>query len=199
MQIKKLSKKFVKLNLKVYISSVSILKIAKIGHPILLKKTKEVKEIGSDSIKKIVYDMSETMLDTNGAGLAAPQIHINRRILIFRNPDIVEENIKIEITALINPTIEKITEETNDAWEGCLSIPGMLGLVRRYSKIKYSGYDLEGNIINKEAENLHARIVQHEFDHLNGILYTRRLAHKDAFGFEDEIEKYWKQDEEKKN
>ena len=164
---------------------MSILKIAKIGHPILLKKTKEIKKIGSDSIKKIVFDMSETMLDTKGVGLAAPQVHINKRILIFRNPDIVEENIKIEITALINPTIEKITEETNDAWEGCLSIPGMLGLVRRYSKIKYSGYDLKGNIISKEAEDLHARIVQHEFDHLNGILYTRRLAHKDAFGFED--------------
>ena len=178
---------------------MSILKIAKIGHPILLKKTKEIKKIGSDSIKKIVFDMSETMLDTKGIGLAAPQVHINKRILIFRNPDIVEENTKIEITALINPTIEKITEETNDAWEGCLSIPGMLGLVRRYSKIKYSGFDLEGNIISKEAEDLHARIVQHEFDHLNGILYTRRLAHKDAFGFEDEIEKYWKQNEENKN
>ncbi len=140
---------------------MSILKIAKIGHPILLKKTKEVKKIGSDNIKKIVYDMSETMLDIKGIGLAAPQVHINKRILIFRNPDIVEENIKIEITALINPTIEKITEETIDAWEGCLSIPGMLGLVRRYSKIKYSGYDLEGNILSNELEYLHARIVQH--------------------------------------
>ena len=178
---------------------MSILKIAKIGHPILLKKTKEVKEIGSDNIKKIVYDMSETMLDIKGIGLAAPQVHINKRVLIFQNPDIEKENNKIEITALINPTIEKITEKTNDAWEGCLSIPGMLGLVRRYSKIKYSGYDLEGNIISKKAEDSHARIVQHEFDHLNGILYTRRLAHKDAFGFEDEIEKYWKQNEENKD
>ena len=178
---------------------MSILKIARIGHPILLKKTKEVKEIRSDSIRKIIYDMSETMLDTKGIGLAAPQVHINRRILIFRNPDNVIEDPKIEITALINPKIEKITEETNDAWEACLSIPKMLGLVRRYSKIKYSGYDLEGNMINMKAEDLHARIVQHEFDHLNGILYMRRLAHKDAFGFEDEIEKYWKQNEEKKN
>ena len=139
------------------------------------------------------------MLDIKGIGLAAPQVNINKRIIIFQNPYIEEENPKIEITALINPTIEKITEETNDAWEGCLSIPGMLGLVRRYSKIKYSGYDLEGKIISKKAEDSHARIVQHEFDHLNGILYTRRLAHKDAFGFEDEIEKYWKQNEENKN
>ena len=178
---------------------MSILKIAKIGHPILLKKTKEVKEIGSDTIKKIVYNMSETMLDAGGVGLAAPQVHIDRRILIFRNPDILTDKPKIEITALINPSIEKINEDTNDAWEGCLSIPGMLGLVRRYSKIKYLGYDLEGNKIIKEAKDLHARIVQHEIDHLNGILYTGRLAHKDAFGFEDEIEKYWKQNEENKN
>ena len=83
---------------------MSILKIAKIGHPILLKKTKEVKNIGEDRIKKIVYDMSETMLDNKGIGLAAPQVHINKRILIFRNPDIVKENLEIEITALINPT-----------------------------------------------------------------------------------------------
>ena len=115
--------------------------------------------------------MTETMLDAKGIGLAAPQVHINKQILIFRNPDIVKENQKIQITALINPTIEKITEETDDAWEGCLSIPGMLGLVRRYSKIKYSGYDLEGNIISKEAKDLQARVVQHEFDHLNGILH----------------------------
>ena len=146
---------------------MSILKIAKIGHPILLKKTKEVKEIGSDSIKKIVYDMSETMLDTQGVGLAAPQVHVDKRILIFRNPDIVEENPKIEITALINPKIEKVSEQINDSWEGCLSIPGMLGLVRRFTKIEYSGYDIEGNKIMSSAEGLHSRIIQHENDHLN--------------------------------
>jgi len=177
---------------------VSILKIAKIGHPILLKKTKEVKEIGSDTIKKIVYDMSETMIDAKGVGLAAPQVHINKKVIVFRNPEITNENSKITITALINPSIEKTNNDTNDAWEGCLSIPGMLGLVKRYSKIKYSGFDLQGNLITSEAEGLHARIVQHEFDHLNGILYTRRLAHKDAFGFEDEIENYWKQNDKEK-
>ena len=84
-------------------------------------------------------------------------------------------------------TIEKINDDTEDAWEGCLSIPGMLGLVRRYSKIKYSGFNLEGKKIVKEVEGLHARVVQHEFDHLNGILYTKRLVHKDAFGFENEM------------
>ena len=177
---------------------MAILKIAKIGHPILLKKTKEVKEIGSDSIKKIVYDMSNTMLDAKGIGLAAPQVHIDKSILIFRNPEIDNsQDSTIQITALINPVIDNIGEETNDSWEGCLSIPGMLGLVRRYSKIRYSGYDIDGNKITNEAEGLHARIVQHEYDHLNGMLYTKRLAHKDAFGFEEEIENYWKENENK--
>ena len=177
---------------------MAILKIAKIGHPILLKKTKEVKEIGSDSIKKIVYDMSNTMLDAKGIGLAAPQVHIDKSILIFRNPEIDNnQDSTIQITALINPVIDNIGEETNDSWEACLSIPGMLGLVRRYSKIRYSGYDIDGNKITNEAEGLHARIVQHEYDHLIGMLYTKRLAHKDAFGFEEEIENYWKENENK--
>ena len=177
---------------------MSILKIAKLGHPILLKKANKVKEIGSEKIKKIVYNMSETMLDAKGFGLAAPQIHISSRIIIFQNPDIQNEESKVEITALINPILENISEETNDNWEGCLSIPGMVGLVKRYSKIKYSGFDLEGNTITKEASDLHARIVQHELDHLNGILYTNRLVHKDAFGFENEIDRYWKQNEKNK-
>ena len=177
---------------------MAILKIAKIGHPILLKKTEEVKEIGSDSIKEIIYDMSNTMIDAKGIGLAAPQVHINKSILIFRNSEINnEENSNIKITALINPVVDKITDETNNSWEGCLSIPGMLGLVKRYSKIRYTGFDLNGNKITNEAEGLLARVVQHEYDHLQGILYTKRLAHKDAFGFEEEIETYWKQNEKK--
>ena len=179
---------------------MAILKIAKLGHPILLKKTKEVKEIGSDSLKKIVYDMSNTMIDAKGIGLAAPQVHIGKSILIFRNPEIDHsKDSRIQITALINPVVDNIGEETNDSWEGCLSIPGMLGLVRRYSKIRYSGFDIDGNKIKNEVEGLHARIIQHEYDHLNGILYTKRLAHKDAFGFEEEIENYWKENEKKEN
>tara|TARA_B100001123_G_C14709051_1_gene788393 strand:+ start:70 stop:642 length:573 start_codon:yes stop_codon:yes gene_type:complete len=187
--------------LKVYISIVTILKIAKIGHPILLQKTKEVKEIGSDYIKKIIFDMSETMIDANGVGLAAPQVHLNKSIIIFRNLEEIKKNEKIHITAVINPSIEYLSDEFQDHWEGCLSIPGMLGLVRRNLKIKYSGFDIEGKKINNEVEGLQARIIQHEFDHLNGILYTQRLAHKDAFGYEEEIEKFWKENEKdnKKN
>ena len=107
---------------------MSILKIARLGHPILLKKTKEINDLASIDLKKIILDMSETMLDVNGIGLAAPQVHLGHKIFIYRNPDIEEED-KINISVLINPIIEKITEDTEDDWEGCLSIPGMSGLV----------------------------------------------------------------------
>ena len=177
---------------------MSILKIAKLGHPVLVKKTKEINDLAGIDLKKIVYDMSETMLDANGIGLAAPQVHLSHRIFIYRNPDI-EVDDKISISVLINPTIQKIDDETEDDWEGCLSIPGMSGLVRRFKQIKFSALDLNGNIISQEIKGLHARVVQHEFDHLNGILYTSRLAHKTAFGFSEEIEKFWKNNNDKKS
>ena len=170
---------------------MSILKISRLGHPILLKKTSLVKNIKSDKIKKIILDMTETMLDAKGIGLAAPQIHMDKQIIIFRNPD-EEEEEKIKITALINPKLIKIDDQTDNQWEGCLSIPGMLGLVRRYARVGYEGYDMQGALIKKEVEGLHARVFQHEYDHLMGILYISRLVHKDAFGFCDEIEEYWK-------
>jgi len=173
---------------------MSILKIARLGHPILQKKTSIVKRIPSPTINKLIQDMTETMLDAKGIGLAAPQVHISKQVIIFRIPksEEEEENNTIEITALINPKISKISEETDTQWEGCLSIPGMTGLVKRYSKINYEGFDMKGNLIKKEAEGLHARIVQHELDHLKGILYINRLVDNRAFGFVNEIEEYWK-------
>ena len=170
---------------------VSILKIARVGNPVLLKKYEEINEFSSNKLKKIIYDMSETMIDYNGIGLAAPQVHLSKRIIIFINPDI-EEKEKIEVTPLINPTFKPLNDEKEDDWEGCLSIPGMQGLVRRYKKITYSGFDLDGREISRQVEGLHARVIQHEIDHLNGILYTYRLADQKAFGFEKEITKYWK-------
>ena len=178
---------------------MSILKIARLGHPILQKKTSIVKNLPHPSIKKLINDMTETMLDAKGIGLAAPQVHISKKIIIFRAPEEVKNNNNtIEITALINPKITKISKETDDQWEACLSIPGMTGLVKRYTKITYKGYDMNGNLIKKEAEGLHARIVQHEFDHLMGILYINRLADSRAFGFVNEIEDYWKNEKENK-
>ena len=174
-----------------YIYIVSILKIAKLGHPVLLKKCSEIKEFGTDRLRNIVYDMSETMIDYNGIGLAAPQVHLAKRIIIFRNPD-NDDKEKIQITPLVNPVFRPLSDDQEDDWEGCLSIPGMQGLVRRYKKINYYGFDLDGNKIENDAEGLHARVVQHEIDHLDGILYTNRLSDKKAFGFEKEIVEFWK-------
>ena len=174
---------------------MAILKIAKLGHPVLFKKTNQIKELSDIDLKKIVFDMSETMLDANGIGLAAPQVHLSHRIFIYRNPDI-EDDDKINISVLINPKIEKVSDDTEDEWEGCLSIPGMSGLVRRFKRIKFSAIDLNGKNISGEVEGIHARVIQHEFDHLNGILYTSRLAFKNAFGYSEEIEKFWKQKNE---
>ncbi len=176
---------------------MSILKIAKLGHPVLLKKTTKINEFSTASLKKIIYDMSETMIDYNGIGLAAPQVHLSKSIIIFRNPDI-EDTEKIQITPLINPVFSPIGNEQDDEWEGCLSIPGMQGLVRRYKKISYFGYDLDGNKIENQAEGLHARVIQHEIDHLDGILYTSRLSDNKAFGFEKEIIEYWKNEKKRK-
>jgi len=116
---------------------------------------------------------------------------LSKRVIIFRNPDI-EEKEKIKITPLINPIYKPLGDEKENDWEGCLSIPGMQGLVTRYKKIRYTGFDIDGNKIDNEVEGLHARVIQHEIDHLEGILYTERLADKKAFGFEKEIIEYWK-------
>ena len=173
---------------------MAILKISRLGHPILIQKCKPVKDIATPEIRQIIHNMTETMLDANGIGLAAPQVHINKQIIIFRELVDGDED-EIKITALINPKVSKMSDETENQWEGCLSIPGMSGLVKRYSKIKYEGYDMSGNIIIKEVDGINARVVQHEYDHLMGILYINRLAHKNAYGYSDEIEKYWKEKE----
>ena len=176
---------------------MSILKIARLGHPILYKKASLVDNITEPGIKELIHDMSETMIDYKGIGLAAPQVHISKQIIIFRMiEDQEKESNEIKITALINPRIIKTSEETDNQWEGCLSIPGMLGLVTRHSSISYEGLDMSGNKIQQKAEGLHARLVQHECDHLNGIVFTHRLVDKKAYGYEDEIEEYWKKKHE---
>ena len=178
---------------------MSILKIARIGHPILLKKATPVKKILDPSIKILIHNMTETMIDAKGIGLAAPQVHVNKQIIIFKmfNESEDHKDNEIQVTALINPKISKITDEKDQQWEGCLSMPGMLGLVKRYSKIRYEGFDMNGNIIKENAEGLMARVIQHEYDHLLGILYINRLVDKKAYGYEEEIEEYWKKNHEK--
>ena len=176
---------------------MSILKIARLGHPVLQKKASVVKKLPDLTIQKLIEDMTETMLDANGIGLAGPQVHISKQVVIIRLPenDNEVEDKPIKISVLINPKLSKISEETNNDWEGCLSIPGMLGLVKRHSSISYEGFDISGNKIQRNAEGLEARIIQHECDHLNGIVFTHRLVDKKAYGYTDEIEEYWKKKE----
>ena len=148
-------------------------------------------------------EIATHLLDTlnsagNGIGLAAPQVHISKRIIIYRDPleESKNNDKKIDINVLINPSYKKDGDETNDDWEGCLSIPGMLGKVRRFKKIIFKGSSISGKIIKKKAEGLHARIIQHECDHLDGLLYTSRLVDKKYFGFLDEVQRYLKDENE---
>ena len=173
---------------------MSILKIAKIGHPALYKKSERVSNISEARLKRLIIDMSHTLIDAKGIGLAAPQVYINKRLIIYRT-NLKEKKIdnkkakskKIQINVLINPTYKAASEEFEDDWEGCLSIPGMIGKVRRFKKINYKGYDLKGNLIKKSSSGLIARVIQHECDHLDGILYISRLVHPRYFGYAEEI------------
>jgi peptide deformylase len=166
---------------------MAVRQILKMGDPRLLDRSNEITEVPSAEIDQLIIDMLDTMAENDGAGLAAPQIGIAKKLVVFgvdtnpRYPD--TENVPM--TVLINPVIEHLSEQTEESWEGCLSIPGMRGLVPRYSKIRYTGIDQFGNDIDREVEGFHAVVVQHECDHLDGILYPMRIQDMSYFGFED--------------
>ena len=168
---------------------MAIREVLKMGDPRLYQVSSPVADPADPLISSIVQDMYDTMHSLEGAGLAAPQIGIFKRIVIF----CVEENSRypdaeiVPDTVLINPTIEVINPKLEGAMEGCLSIPGMRGLVERPICVCYTGFDLAGNSINREVSNFHARVVQHECDHLDGILYPLRIKDMKTFGFEDAI------------
>ena len=168
---------------------MAIREILKMGNPILLKESEKVKKFDTPEIHELIKDMIETMKDAQGAGLAAPQVGESIQLVIFgvdkneRYPDAEE----VPFTVLINPVITPLTQEKEDDWEGCLSVPGMRGVVPRYKTINYKGFDQYGNEINRNAEGFHARVVQHECDHLIGILYPSRIENMKLFGFHDEI------------
>ncbi len=168
---------------------MAIREILKMGNPILLKESEKVKKFDTPEIHELIKDMIETMKDAQGAGLAAPQVGESIQLVIFgvdkneRYPDAEE----VPFTVLINPVITPLTQEKEDDWEGCLSVPGMRGVVPRYKTINYKGFDQYGNEINRNAEGFHARVVQHECDHLFGILYPSRIENMKLFGFHDEI------------
>lgn len=179
----------------VHIGAMTIRKIARMGHPVLLQPAQPVEDPKSPEIRHLVADMVETMIDANGAGLAAPQVHEPLQIVIFQAPpERVPEGTEADeafdhtapLTVLINPRIEVLTEERAFGWEGCLSVPGMRGLVPRPTRIKYSGLDIEGQAISREARGFHARVVCHECDHLEGILYPQRMDDLKDLIFETE-------------
>ena len=168
---------------------MAVQEVIKMGHPLLLVRAKEVEEFGTPELKQLIVDMKDTMDSLNGAGLAAPQIAVSKRVVIFGisdNPRYPDAN-SVPETILINPEVSIIGSERDSAWEGCLSVPGMRGLVPRYTSIRYRGQDIEGNIIEREAHGFHARVVQHEVDHLDGILYPSRIENLRDFGFEDTL------------
>jgi peptide deformylase len=167
---------------------MAILKIARMGHPVLWQKAQPVTDPSSAYIRRLVADMMETMEDANGAGLAAPQVHVGLRLFVYRVPSEREtEAPTVGNTVMINPVIHAIGEEQQLGWEGCLSIPGLRAVVRRWQRISFEALDLEGNPIKGEAEGFHARVIQHEYDHLDGILYPSRIENFTLFGFEEEI------------
>lgn len=169
---------------------MAILKIARMGHPILCRRAEDVADPAAPEIRTLADDMLQTMLDAPGTGLAAPQVHVPLRMVIFRVPLTAEEDIagaEAPLTVLINPILEPLGDETVAAWEGCLSLPGLRGLVPRYAHLRYRGVDLVGAPIDRTVDGFHARVVQHECDHLDGILYPQRMADLTGLIFESEM------------
>ncbi|BBB60771.1 peptide deformylase [Undibacterium sp. KW1] len=159
--------------------------ILKMGDPRLLRVAEQVTAFDTAELHELIKDMFETMIAANGAGLAAPQIGVNLQLVIFgfkNNPRYPDAPVVPE-TVLINPVLTPLSEETDDAWEGCLSVPGMRGLVPRWSALRYEGFDQFGRRISRDVDGFHARVVQHECDHLNGILYPMRIRDLTQFGF----------------
>ncbi len=178
---------------------MAILKIARMGHPVLRRRAEEVADPTAPEIAALLDDMLETMIDANGTGLAAPQVHLPMRVVLFSLPAVMiepdiepdieedEEGEHAVLTALINPEIEILGEEIKSGWEGCLSVPGLRGLVPRPNHIRYSGLTPKGERLEREAAGYHARVVQHECDHLDGVLYPQRMDDLSKLVFDSEF------------
>lgn len=167
---------------------MAIKQVLKMGHPLLNRQADAISEFNTPLLKTLLTDMRDTMAALDGAGLAAPQIGVSLQVVIFglefnaRYPDAEP----VPQTVLINPTITAQSQQMAEDWEGCLSVPGMRGLVPRFTHIKYTGYTETGEWFDREVKDFHARVVQHEVDHLNGILYPQRMKDLQALGFEQD-------------
>jgi len=172
---------------------MAILKIARMGNPVLLRTCDPVPDPGAPEIRRLVADMMETMEDAPGVGLAGPQVYVPLRLFVFRIPgeraDTDPTSGPVGNTVLINPEIEAIGDEVGMGWEGCLSIPDLRAAVPRALRIRYRGVDCDGNTIEGEASRFHARVIQHEYDHLDGILYPMRVTDFRYFGFNEELDR----------
>ncbi len=163
--------------------------VLRMGDPRLLERAAPVVEFDTPELHALVQDMDDTMRAKNGAGIAAPQIGVSQQVVIFgvglnpRYPDAEQ----VPYTVLINPALEPIGTEMEEGWEGCLSVPGMRGVVPRYARLRYQGFDQYGNPIDRTVTGFHARVVQHETDHLMGILYPMRIRDLRNFGFNEEL------------
>jgi peptide deformylase len=180
---------------------MAILKIARMGHPVLATRAAPVSDPTAPEIRRLVNDMVETMADANGAGLAAPQVHVPLRVVVFQAPGERSEPSQqgeeafdhtAPLTVLINPEIAVMDQTPEGGWEGCLSVPGLRGWVERPAHIRYRGFGLDGRIIERTARGFHARVVQHECDHLDGRLYPSRMVDLSRLVFESEIHHFVK-------
>lgn len=157
------------------------------GDPLLLQKALAVEQFDTPELFALIQDMHDTMAALDGAGIAAPQIGVSLRVVIFgvgKNPRYPDAE-QVPYTVLINPTLNPLGDAMEDGWEGCLSVPGLRGVVPRYARLQYSGFDQYGNPIDRMASGFHARVVQHECDHLDGILYPMRIRDLSQFGYTD--------------
>ncbi len=169
---------------------MTLLKIARMGHPVLRRKAEAVADPAAPEIQQLAAAMVATMADADGAGLAGPQIYQSKRIIVFHAPgersDTDDGLATAPLTVLINPEIEILSDRMEEDWEGCLSIPGLRGKVPRHTHIRYAGMGPDGKPIEREASGFHARVVQHEVDHLDGVLYLDRMRDFDTLTFESE-------------
>ena len=174
---------------------MAVLKVARLGHPILRQVAEPVspEAIRSPEIQRLLDDMLETMEDHDGAGLAAPQVHVSKRVVIYgvrQNPRYPHAD-EIPLTALINPRITPVGQEQEEDWEGCLSVPDLRGQVPRWTRIRVEAHGRDGKPLKFTAEAFHARVVQHECDHLDGKVYLDRMRSMDTLSFLPEFHRYW--------
>lgn len=166
---------------------MAIRQVLRMGEPVLMQQATPITQFDSPELHNLIQDMQDTMAHMNGAGIAAPQIGESVRVVIFgvgsnpRYPDAEQ----VPYTVLINPTLTFIGEEIEDGWEGCLSVPGLRGVVPRHQRLHYTGYDQYGHVIDRMVSGFHARVVQHECDHLDGVLYPMRIKDLSKFGYID--------------